>query len=267
MIHNIDPVIISLGPLAIRWYGLIFMAGFVLTYFFLNYVVKKNRLQGLTRKSIDDFIFYSVIAIVLGTRLFEVLFYEPGYYFKNPGKILAIWEGGLSFHGGLAGIILVTWLFTRKIKIPFKKMADVLSICGAFALFLGRIANFINGELYGFAVSNQVTPPWYAVKFIRTDQQQLWRVPTQLLESLKNLITFLVLFIIWKKAKNYKDGLLMWLFLIMYGTFRFVIEYSKDVYQNQFLGLSSGQLLCIPMILAGIIGLIHMYKKGITLKK
>lgn len=261
MIHDIDPVIFSVGILSIRYYGLIYMAGFVSGYIFLKYAAAKKNIVQLDKKGLDDLIFLSVFFVVLGSRLFEVLFYEPGYYFSNPLKIFAIWEGGLSFHGGLTGSIALALYFTRKKKMPFFQLTDLLAIPAAFALFLGRIANFINGELYGFPVENQVNPPWYAVKFVKTDPLQLYRIPTQILESLKNLIIFIVLFLIWKYAKNLKRSVLSWLFILLYGTFRFFIEYFKDVHQNQLFGLSTGQLLCIPMIAAALIGLWMAFKK------
>jgi len=261
MIHNIDPVIFSIGPLAVRYYGLIYISGFIIGYYFLSWAMKKGKLPGLEKKDLDDFIFYSIICVVTGARLFEVIFYEPSYYIKNPLKIFAVWEGGLSFHGGIFGVLVASWIFCRKKKISLLKWGDMLTFPAALALFLGRIANFINGELFGKAVDNQVNPPWYAVKFIRTDSAQLWRIPTQILESFKNLLIFILLWIIWKKAKKLKDGFLIWFFCIFYGFFRFFIEIFKDVYQDQFLGMSTGQLLCIPMILIGLIGFYYNYKK------
>jgi phosphatidylglycerol:prolipoprotein diacylglycerol transferase len=254
MIHNIDPVLISIGPLEIRYYGLIYMLGFLAGYYFLNYAIKKQNIRELDKRDIDDFIFYTVISVVIGARLFEVLFYEPGYYFSNPLKIFAVWEGGLSFHGGLFGVFISTLIFSRKKKISLKIWGDFLSIPGAFALFLGRIANFINGELYGVPVDNQVNPPWYAVKFMKTDPQQLWRIPTQILESFKNLLILAVLLFLWKRYQSLKKGVLMWTLVFGYGLLRFIIEFWKDVYRDQLFGLSTGQLLSIPMMIIGIWG-------------
>ena len=232
MIHNIDPVFISLGPLSIRYYGLIYMAGFIFGYFFLKKAAKKKNIPQLDKKGLDDFIFLSVFFIVGGSRLFEVLFYEPSYY------------------------------FSKKRGIPFFKLTDLLAMPAAFALFLGRIANFLNGELFGIPVENQINPPWYAVKFVRSDSAQLYRVPTQILESLKNLIIFITLFLIWKYVKNLRRTVLSWLFALMYAVFRFVIEFFKVDYTDQILGLSTGQLLCIPMFIAAFIGLFLAYKNN-----
>lgn len=262
MIHNIDPVFISLGPLSIRYYGLIYMAGFIFGYFFLKKAAQKKNIPQLNKKGLDDLIFLSVFFIVGGSRLFEVLFYEPSYYLANPLKVFAIWEGGLSFHGGLAGSIALALYFSKKRGIPFFKLTDLLAMPAAFALFLGRIANFLNGELFGIPVENQINPPWYAVKFVKSDSAQLYRVPTQILESLKNLVIFITLFLIWKYVKNLRRTVLSWLFALMYAVFRFVIEFFKVDYTDQILGLSTGQLLCIPMFIAAVIGLFLAYKNN-----
>ncbi|HOJ50841.1 MAG TPA: prolipoprotein diacylglyceryl transferase [Spirochaetota bacterium] len=272
MIHNIDPVIFQIGPLSIRYYGLLYMAGFVITYIFLSRLSKIGKIS-LSKKDIDDFIFYSVIGVVLGARLFEVIFYEPSYYFSNPFKIFAIWEGGLSFHGGIFGVFVVTLIFCKKQKISIKVMGDLLSLTASISLFFGRIANFINGELYGIPVDNQVNPPWYAVKFLRTDPLGLYRYPTQILESLKNLFIFFVLFYLYKKLygknnkidlyhTNYNNGIILWVFILLYGIIRFFIEFLKDVYKTNFLGLplTKGHWLCIPMIILGITGLLLNYR-------
>ncbi len=264
MIHNIDPVIFSIGPLPIRYYGLIYMSGFVVAYFFLKYAAKARNLN-LTKEDISDFIFLGVICIVIGSRLFEVIFYgaegDQWYYFKNPLKIFAVWEGGLSFHGGLFGSAVAAIIFTRKKKMPLTQLGDLIAIPAAFALFTGRIANFLNSELPGLPVENQVNPPWYAVKFMRYSDH-LWRIPTQILESFKNLIIFTILLLIWKKFKNHAQGLLMYLFILLYGTFRFIIEFFKDVYSIPSLGLTTGHLLCIPMIIIGLVGIYFSVKKS-----
>ncbi len=304
MIHNIDPVIFSIGPLDVRYYGLIYMSGFIAGYLFLNYsIVKRKMIANITKEDISDFIFYSVILVVINARLFEVIFYDPSYYFSNPIKILAIHEGGLSFHGGMFGVFLATLHYTKKKKITVRLFGDLIAIPASFSLFVGRIANFLNGELPGIAVENQVNPPWYAVKFISrirphffkigtggekiaapagkpflwlpldqippTEVAKLsWRVPTQILESFKNLVIFIVLIIIFKKMKKHVQGLLIFLFMLMYGSFRFIIEFIKIDYQDRLFGLSMGHLLCIPMIIIGLYGLYYsFYKKKVVLDK
>ena len=143
---NINPEILGIGPVSIRYYGIIYALGFIITFLYLDYLRKKNRLE-LSRDSIYDLIFYLVIGVVLGARIFEVLVWNPGYYFSNPGQIIAIWNGGLSFHGGLLGAVLASYLFSRKHKLSFLKLADAIIIPTTLALALGRIGNFLNGEL------------------------------------------------------------------------------------------------------------------------
>jgi len=269
MIHNIDPVIFNIGPISIRYYGILYMLGFVIAYFFISSLSKSKKID-ITKKQIDDFIFYSIIGVVVGARLFEVVFYEPSYYILNPLKIFAVWEGGLSFHGGIFGVLVVSFFFCKKNNISLRIWSDFLSLIGSISLFFGRIANFINGELYGIPVDNQVSPPWYAVKFVRTDPLGLYRYPTQIMESIKNLIIFFILLYIYKKVYSsktidlskptWKNGIMMWVFVLLYGLFRFFIEFLKDVYKIDFLGLTKGHLLCLPMILIGIIGLVYVYK-------
>ncbi|PKL14090.1 MAG: prolipoprotein diacylglyceryl transferase [Spirochaetae bacterium HGW-Spirochaetae-6] len=257
MIQNIDPVILSFGPLAIRYYGLIYMSGFIIGYLFLKYAVKKEGLKKITKNDISDYIFYSVIFVVLGARIFEVIFYDPGYYFSNPLEIIMIHKGGLSFHGGFFGLYIYTLIFCRKKGLPLMQWGDYLAVAGSISLFLGRIANFLNSELPGLPVDNQINPPWYAIKFVRYDD--LWRIPTQLLESSKNLLIFLILLFVFKKVKNRKTGTLLWLFTFLYGTFRFIIEFWKQDYQDRLWGLSMGHLLCLPMIIIGLCGLYYIY--------
>lgn len=262
MIHNIDPVLFKLGFLEIRYYGIIYMSGFLAGYFFLSYLVKRKYITELSRKDIDDYIFWTILSVVVGARLFEVLFYGFSKFMQDPLSILYVWEGGLSFHGGLFGVLVSTLVFCKKKNISVLKLGDALTIPGSIALCLGRFANFLNGELYGIAVDNQVNPPWYAVKFVRTDPQQLFRLPTQIFESFKNLVIFAILLIVWKKWKTIKQGMMIWIFVFCYGLFRFIIEYWKDVYTNSLFGLTKGQLLCVPMMIIALIGAYFTLRYG-----
>ena len=201
---------------------------------------------------VDSLIVYLVIGTVLGARLFEVLFYNPSFYFGNPLEVLAVWHGGLSFHGGLIGAMLASYIFCRKYNIDYLELADIVSIPLAFGLFLGRIANFINGELYGYETSL----PW-AVKFQGADG---FRHPTQIYEALKNLFIFFILFNL--KDKKYKKGTLFFIFITLYGLLRFFIEFLK-VPESYLLGLPTGQLFSILMFL---IGGIYLIKNGKTIK-
>jgi len=243
-IHNINPVLVSIFSLEIRYYGLIYVLGFLLTLFIL--MKSRNKLK-LTKDDIYDYLFYLIIFTVIGARIFEILFYEPLFYFNNPLEMLMIWHGGLSFHGGLFGVIILTYIFAKKKKLHFYDISDILAVPAAFMLFLGRIANFINGELVG-----KITKLPWGVKF---PGYEGFRHPTQIYESLKNLLIFFVLILL--RNKNLKKGTLTWLFVLFYGTLRFLIEFIKE--QTSFIfGLPVTQILSSLMI---IISLWFLLKK------
>ncbi|HLD02619.1 MAG TPA: prolipoprotein diacylglyceryl transferase [Candidatus Nanoarchaeia archaeon] len=236
-VHNIDPILFSLGPLQIRWYGLFYALAFIAGYFYIRHQAKKQNLAFDT----ENFLVYLIIGDLIGARVFEILFYNPSYYFSNPLEMLAIWHGGLSFHGGLLGGLIAAWLFSRKYKIPLLKLADLCSIPLAFGLFIGRIANFINAELVGKITS----VPW-CVKF---PDYEGCRHPTQIYEALKNLFILLILYPL--SNKEHKDGYLFSVFLIMYSILRFFIEFLK-VPETMFFFLTTGQALNILMLIFGI---------------
>lgn len=240
--NNINPTLLKLGPFEIRYYGIIFALGFIIAYFLINYLARERKLE-LKKDDILDLLFYLIIGTVVGARVFEILFYNLKYYLANPFEIIAIWHGGLSFHGGLTGAIIAGYLYCKKKKIEFYDLADIVVIPLAFGLFLGRIANFINGELVG-RITNV---PW-CVKF---KHYEGCRHPSQLYESLKNLVIFFVLWFI--KDKKLKKGVMFWSFILMYSTFRFFIEFVKDPGEIGFiLGLTMGQWLNIIMFVVGI---------------
>ena len=239
-VHNINPVLFSLGPLEVRYYGILYALGFILTYFFLKQVAKQTRV-GLKDEGVDTLLLYLILGTVIGARVFEILFYNPSYYFSSPLKMFALWEGGLSFHGGLVGTFITTYLFCRKKKITFLKIADIISIPAALALAIGRIGNFINGELYGRITS----VPW-GVKFPHAEGV---RHPSQLYEAAKN---FLIFFILWKsKDKEHKPGYLFGLFLAFYGLLRFLVEFVREP-EVMVSFLTMGQILSIPVFLIGL---------------
>ncbi|HZX44845.1 MAG TPA: prolipoprotein diacylglyceryl transferase, partial [Candidatus Nanoarchaeia archaeon] len=153
--NNINPTFLKLGPFEIRYYGIIFVIGFIIAFFLIRYLAKKRELN-LSKDDVWDLLFYIALGAVIGARLFEVIVYNFPYYLANPFEIIAVWHGGLSFHGGLIGALSAGWLFCRKKKIGFYELADIVVVPLAFGLFLGRIANYINGELVGRATS----VPW-----------------------------------------------------------------------------------------------------------
>jgi len=238
--HNINPTILSIGPLQIRWYGLMYVLGFLFAYFYARAAIKKGKLK-ITIKELDLLIIYLAIALVTGARIGQILFYEPTYYFKHPLKMFAIWEGGLSFHGGLIGVLLTGWWFSKKKKIPFLQLCDVFAVPAALGNALGRIGNFINGELYG----RLTNLPWGVV----FPGAKGARHPTQLYEAAYNLVNFSILLPL--RNKTYKHGTLLAIFLIVYSTARFFVEFVKEI--PQVLGpLTMGQVLSIPMLIIGL---------------
>ena len=250
-VHNIDPVLLHLGPLGIRYYGLIYALAFIFALWYLLRAVKKKDIA-ITKDDAYDLFFYLIIGVVAGARLFEVLFYHPELYFSSFMNLIAIWKGGLSFHGGLIGGFIAVWWFCRKKKINFYEIADIIAVPAALGLAFGRIANFINAELIGTVTSL----PW-AVKF---PGEELYRHPVQLYESLKNFSIFFLLISL-KKLKykgriDYQNGTIFWAFITLYALIRFFIEFFKEP-ETVYFGAPLGQILSMIML---IIGAYFLYK-------
>jgi len=245
-IHDINPVFLSLGPLELRYYGLVYFLGFLLSWIYL----KKSKLgKKIFKKEehTDDFVFYLILGVLIFARLFYILFYNPQYYFTNPIEMIKFWHGGMSVHGGVFGGILGAYIFTRKYKeYKLLELGDIVSIPLAISLAFGRIANFINGELPG-----RIASVSWAVKFPNTEG---FRHPSQLYESLKNLIIAFALAL--RSKKTYRTGELSALFLIMYSVLRFGIELLREP-EIVLLHLTMGQILSIPLFILGI----WIYKK------
>jgi phosphatidylglycerol:prolipoprotein diacylglycerol transferase len=254
-VHNIDPTLLNIGPFEIRYYGLVYVIGFLFVFFYLKNLVEKKKLK-LKKEELYDYLFYLLIAVLIGGRLFHVLVYNPTYYIANPVKIFAIWNGGMAFHGALLGILLATYLFTKKHKIKFYDLLDNLVIPASFFLFLGRIANFLNGELFG----TPSTLPW-AVRFPDPKGGHFpdYRHPSQIYEALKNLGIFF--FLIFESKKKTKPGYLTWMFIFLYGILRFLIEFVRFSHIRH-LGLSIGQYLCLIMVIVSGYILIKNYWKN-----
>ena len=246
---SINPVVMSLGFIDIRWYSLAYIFAFILG----SVIIK--RLNSVSYRlisddKIDKFFIWAIIGVILGGRIGYVLFYQTNLFFTKPAYILEIWNGGMSFHGGLIGMILSIYLFSLKYKIQFFYLSDLVSLVAPIGLFLGRISNFINTELYG-----RVTDFPLAIIYPLVDNNP--RHPSQLYEAFfEGMILFLILlFYFSKKPKKYILGTISGLFLIFYSIFRFFIEYLRE--PDYHLGLifyyfSMGQLLCIPFLLAGL---------------
>ena len=250
----IDPVAIAIGPVAIRWYGLAYMAGILLGWLYARRLVSRPDLWGgkppMTASQADDFLLWITLGIVVGGRLGFVLFYEPSYFWQNPMEIPAVWNGGMAFHGGLIGVAIAVYLFSRVKGINPLSLGDIASAATPFGLFFGRIANFINSEVIG----RTTDVPW-AMVFPGTDGQP--RHPSQLYEA---FLEGIVLFIILRIATHYykaleRPGTVFGLFLIFYGIFRSVIEeFAREPHPGHPLDvglLTPGLVYSIPMILIG----------------
>jgi len=246
----IDPVILEIGPLAIRWYGLAYLTGILLGWWTMKKLCAQSPAT-ITADNIGDFIFWAVIGIVLGGRLGSVLFYQFDYYAQNPLQAFAIWRGGMSFHGGLLGVIIATILFTRSRKISLFAFGDLIACVAPIGLFFGRIANFINGELFGRPAPNVA----WAMVFPRGGPEP--RHPSQLYEAaLEGLVLFCILMVLWRiQAIRERSGILIGVFLIGYGTARTFVELFREPDAHLgflSLGLTMGQWLSLPMILTGV---------------
>lgn len=246
---NIDPVIVHIGPLAIRWYALAYVAGIVLGWWYLIRLNKKEP-RILSTRAMDDIVVWVTVGIILGGRLGYVLFYNADYYLSYPMEILKVWNGGMSFHGGLIGVLAAIYLLCRKENLDFIRVMDLVACVGPIGLFFGRIANFINGELYG-----RVTDVAWAVVFPRGGD--LPRHPSQIYEALlEGLLLFLVmsLLIAFTRIRD-KRGALGGVFLIGYALSRSVVEFFREPDEQigfLFGSLTMGQLLSLPMLLVGL---------------
>lgn len=236
--QSLDPVLLHLGPLEIRYYGLVYVLGFLAAYWFLNYERKRGRLSA-TKEDLYDLLFYLMLGVILGGRLFHVFFWNPSYYLQNPLQIFAIWKGGMAFHGGLVGTAIAAWYFSKKKNISFWKLADILVIPAALFLAFGRLANFVNNELYG-----PVTNVAWCIYFPGVEG---CRHPYQLYAALKRCAVFL--FLLFLNKKTWKEGFLFWNFLTLFGIGRFILDFWRA--DATFLGLSAGQWYSIPMFVLG----------------
>jgi phosphatidylglycerol:prolipoprotein diacylglycerol transferase len=258
---GLDPVLLSIGPFDLRWYSLAYIAGIFLGYWYMLKLIDKPGAP-LARRHADDLVFYSALGVILGGRLGYVLFYRPAFYLSEPLQILKLWDGGMSFHGGVIGTTLGILYLARKDKLNWLRVHDYVACCVPFGLLFGRIANFINAELWGAPT----TVPW-AVRFpehaMVAGQAERFlgpaRHPSQLYEAaLEGLVLFAILaFMFWRTKARYEPGKLVGAFLFFYGLFRFLIEFVREpddhlVAFAQATGLQMGQWLSVPMIIGGI---------------
>ena len=254
---GLSPVALSIGPFDLRWYSLAYLAGIFIGYWYLLRLLKQPGAP-FARRHADDLVFYAAVGIILGGRLGYVLFYNLGQYLRDPIEILKLWDGGMSFHGGVIGTSLGILYFAWKQKLNWLRVHDYVACCVPFGLFFGRLANFINQELWGA----QTTVPW-AVRFVEVTPLGAAlgppRHPSQLYEAaLEGLVLFAILaFMFWKTKSRYEPGKLVGAFIFFYGLFRFGVEFIREPDQQligftQATHLHMGQWLSLPMILGGL---------------
>ena len=256
MTVHIDPILVELGPIRVSWYGLMYVLGFFASYLLVRYQMKKKDF-GVSKLEVENLYFYLILGLIIGARLGYVLFYDIKMYLKDPLEVFAIWHGGMSFHGGLIGVLIVGIFFSWENKKSFWRIADLFIVTAPIGLGLGRIGNFINGELYG-----RVTQvPWAMI--FPTDKDLLPRHPSQLYESaLEGGVLFLILWFL--KDKKLPTGGLLAIFLSLYGLFRFFVELFRepDPQLGFILGpFTMGQTLSAFMIIGGIILFLYLRRR------
>jgi phosphatidylglycerol---prolipoprotein diacylglyceryl transferase len=247
---NFDPVIVQLGPFGIRWYALAYILGLVLGWRLMRRLVQLPPVVA-TPLQVDDFLTWATLGVVLGGRLGYVLFYQPGVYLAHPTQIFEVWHGGMSFHGGAIGVAVAIVWFCYRNKIPILAFADRIAVCAPIGLGLGRIANFINGELWG-----RPAPDWLPWAMIFPTGGPIPRHPSEIYEALlEGLLLLIVMFALSRRqALRARAGWLTGAFLVGYGIARITAEFFRE--PDAFLGFlpfgaTMGQVLCIPMLIAG----------------
>lgn len=251
---DIDPIIFSIGPLAVRWYGMMYLLGFIGSYFMMGHVARLRQWP-VTREQVSDLLFYGVLGVVLGGRFGYTVFYNFPYYSRHPLEIFYVWEGGMSFHGGLIGVLAAMFLFCRRQRLPFLLISDLVVAAVPIGLGLGRLGNFINAELWG----RTTDLPW---GIVFPGAGPFPRHPSQLYEAgLEGLVLLVIIYLCHRFGA--RRGVPSFCFVSCYGLFRFLVEFVRQPDSHLgFLwgGATMGQLLSLPMIVAGVVGLFLSYR-------
>lgn len=259
---DISPIAFEIGPLVVRWYALAYVAGILVAQRYISWLNGRLLNPILSEKARDDLVLYGVVGIILGGRIGYVLFYNLPYYLDNPADMLQVWHGGMSFHGGLLGVLIAFYFFARRFKLRWLQLMDLLAAATPIGLFLGRLANFVNGELYG----RVTTAPW---GMVFPHGGPMPRHPSQLYEAgLEGLILGLVLWFLATRTRALQSrGIIGGVFIGGYGLSRFIVEFFRepDIQLGTFtFGLSMGQLLCLPMIAFGAWLVLSAKKKPVA---
>lgn len=246
---GLDPVALKVGWFELRWYSLAYLFGIILGWWYLLRLLREPGAP-MARRHADDMVFYATLGVILGGRLGYVLFYRPADYFANPIEIVRLWDGGMSFHGGVIGVTLGILYMAWRQKLDWLRIHDYVACCVPFGLFLGRLANFVNGELWG----RETDLPW---AMVFPNGGEVARHPSQLYEAgLEGIVLFAILWVMfWKSRARYQPGKLVGTFILVYGISRFLVELVRQPDQgleHLSWGLSMGQTLSLPMILGGL---------------
>ena len=255
---NINPIAIDLGVIKIRWYALSYICGILLSWFLILKIIKIKNIK-ISNKSVSDLISNCIIGIIVGGRLGYIIFYNPEYYFNNILEIFKFWNGGMSFHGGFLGVVIAVIYSSKLSEISVMIFSDLISIVSPIGIFFGRIANFINGELYG-----KITNHKFGMIF--PNGGNLPRHPSQLYEAFfEGIILFIILWLLMNITNFFnKKGLITACFIFLYGLFRFSVEFFREPDMHigyLFLDFSMGQILSLPMIIIGLFFIVIFYKK------
>jgi phosphatidylglycerol---prolipoprotein diacylglyceryl transferase len=259
-----DPVAFSIGPFVVRWYALAYIGGIVLGWLYARALIKNEKLWGgpspITLLQMDDFVLWVTIGIIVGGRTGYVLFYNPMFFWQHPAEILELWKGGMSFHGGFLGCVAAVILFARKNNTSILSLGDIVTAVGPIGLFLGRIANFINSELWGRPADPSL--PW---AMVFPNGGPIPRHPSQLYEAtLEGIVLFTILAVMIRMGALKRRGLILGSFIAIYGIARIIGEFfSEPDPQRGFLwgGLTMGMLLSVPMIIAGAIIIVAAWRR------
>lgn len=258
-LQNLDPIAFSVGPFSVYWYGIAYALAFALAFWLITVFIKRWELS-IDLDQLLTFLIGCLLGVVLGGRLGYVLFYGNGYYFAHPGEILAFWDGGMSFHGGLIGIFIGGAIAAWRTHIPVLTLADLASIGAPIGFGLGRIANFINGELWG-----RTTTSSWGIVFAGAGSTP--RIPTQLIEALlEGLVLFIIVLLLALKRPPVKRGTIFGTLLTCYGAFRIFVEFFRepDAQLGYLAGnwLTMGMILSVPMVIVGVSLVIHALTRG-----